>query len=165
MNVGELMAKLAKLPPDMPVVMAQDNEPVTGTYSVGGVEQLRMRRDSLWSDPEAWEFAVLSRPEDRDVDVCYLDFNEPARQIIDADVERHRLAIEGYDRDTRTLSTADQAHAELTAPGRDAFVTMPATLAALDAAIAPNNCAGCGKPSPVGALCNLCTQVLEGPRR
>jgi hypothetical protein len=151
MNVGELMAQLAKLPPDMPVVVAQEDEPL-GPYGITGVDRVRMRRDDFWSHREVWEHHGGYTIDPALVEVCYLETDEPPTQIVDAEVVEHRAAIEGYDRDTRTLATADQAHAD--------FVSMPAALAALDA-----RCVGCGQPAPPGKLCPACTTVFEGRHR
>jgi hypothetical protein len=144
-NVGELMAQLAKLPPELPVVVPQEDQPL-GDYGVTGVERVRMTRDDTWSHRQVWESGAGL------VEVAYLEIDEPPTQIVDAEVDEHRAAIEGYDRDTRTLGTADQAHAD--------FVSMPAALAALDA-----RCVGCGQPAPPGKLCPACTTVFEGRHR
>jgi hypothetical protein len=86
MIVAELLRELAKLPADMPVVVSQEDEPLSGVYGVTAVSVERMKRDTYWHHRETWDFSghYGAEPDPR-IEVCYLDVDEPAPVVVDAE--------------------------------------------------------------------------------
>lgn len=90
MNVGELIRQLSKLDPDLPVVMAQEDEPV-GNYEVLAVDERSMHPDKTFTlDPAAWHDSCWT-PELPPQQVAFLGRDRPYLPVIDAEPVRAEL--------------------------------------------------------------------------
>lgn len=91
MNVRELMAKLSRLDPDLPVVMSQEDEP-PGCYEVNDVDLTTMchRARYRYSSSDVW--SGYSSPSDRLRDdeeprtVVFLGPESPQPLTVDGEV-------------------------------------------------------------------------------
>lgn len=94
MNVGELIAQLSKLDPNLPVVMEMTDEP-PGDYEASEVrvESYCRQRDSWisspWLWPTIWHEAEYSFDRcDPAQPVAYLSFNPPWKPTIDGEIDQ-----------------------------------------------------------------------------
>ncbi|AMU71449.1 hypothetical protein PP298_08045 [Mycobacteroides abscessus] len=97
MNIGQLIASLRKLDPDMPVVMEMTDEP-PGDYEVSEVRvesYCRERKTDLpgsWRWPITWhdpEYAFgRCHPEQP---IAYLSFNPPWKPTIDGEIDQSAI--------------------------------------------------------------------------
>lgn len=85
-NVGELIQRLQKLDLELPVVMAQEDEPV-GCYEVLDVDERTMHPDKTFTrDPTAWHDSCYT-PELPPQQVAFLGRDRPYLPVIDVEVE------------------------------------------------------------------------------
>ena len=87
MNVGEVIRRLSKFDPELPVVMSQTDEPV-GCYEVMDIDGREMQRDALFRrDPNAWhDKSFGSRRDDPPAPVVFLGADPPWRPTIDGEL-------------------------------------------------------------------------------
>jgi hypothetical protein len=111
LTVQQLIGALTKLPPDMPVVVTQEDEPL-GNYGVTGVSQQAMHRDESWSYRDVWDWDAGSRSGPK-TPVAYLETDEPVRPVVDAEVE------------PPALPAPEQPPAEVAAPSAGELAPTP----------------------------------------
>lgn len=99
MNVGELMAKLSKLDPNLTVLMEQNNEPL-GQYEVLDVSVELGKPDRLYHATAStyggrvWEYPqVWHTYEGEGTEVVLLGSEKPWQPTIDAVVEQRALGL------------------------------------------------------------------------
>lgn len=96
MNVGQLIAQLAKFDPSMPVVMQMTDEP-PGDYEVGEVGTASYCRERPHeSQPQCWPttwHADQYRNCDPPQPVAFLYIDPPRRETIDAETDRAAIEI------------------------------------------------------------------------
>lgn len=95
-NAAELIAELAKYPPDTPVVMAMTDEP-WGDYGVLAVTESTMARDrpgadwiEVWGEPKEPCSCPIHRDQPNTSDpgqlVALLGYDRPPRRIVDVEL-------------------------------------------------------------------------------
>lgn len=91
MNVGQLIAQLAKFDPDTPVVMQMTDEP-PGDYEVGEVRAVAYCRERPYSESEPQYWAIWHADQYRDCDppqpIAFLSFDQPQHETVDAEIDR-----------------------------------------------------------------------------
>ncbi|RIR58228.1 hypothetical protein D2E53_08605 [Mycobacteroides abscessus] len=91
MNVGQLIAQLAKFDPSTPVVMQMADEP-PGDYEVGEVRAVAYCRERPYaSQPQCWPttwHADRYRNCDPPQPVAFLCIDPPMHETVDAEINR-----------------------------------------------------------------------------
>ncbi|WP_195173516.1 hypothetical protein [Mycobacteroides abscessus] len=103
MNVRELITALSKLDPEMPVVMERTPEYMSDSEVAGvTVEQYARERDTFprsYPVPTEWRMPEYARDCDPPEPVAFLSYEPPARETIDAEIERPAIeSVKGLNR-------------------------------------------------------------------
>lgn len=97
MNVRELIEKLSRLDPELPVVMQQNDEPLGGGYEVLAVDVIAGQPDGLyhatapaygcraWDSPQVWD------TYEGDSEVVLLGSDKPWQPTIDGELAPREL--------------------------------------------------------------------------
>lgn len=147
MNVGQLISALSKLPAGMPVVVAQEDEPL-GNYGVAAVSAVQMQRDDSWGHRDVWDPAYGTEKTEV-VTVAFLETDEPPRQVIDVELPAEVAAAPALEHagpaGSYTYTEMWPATTPPGATGRSLF------------------CILCGHDVYGGLLCDSCTRIVEQP--
>lgn len=97
MNVRELIEKLSRVDPDLPVVMQQCDEPLGGGYEVLDVSVIAGQPDRLYHATapryggRAWDYPQVWDTYEGDSQVVMLGSDKPWRPIIDGELAQREL--------------------------------------------------------------------------
>lgn len=105
LTAAEVIRQLQKVPPDTPVVMAQNDEPLSGAYGVRSIEVTDMKRDRTYADgnwgTDVWHEASWlnefpnsnsHRTFDPPRQVVFLGDESPYRPTVDGEIAPKELS-------------------------------------------------------------------------
>jgi hypothetical protein len=98
MNVGELIAKLSRLDPNLPVLMQQSDDPL-GDYEVLDVSVVPGKPDDLYHRTAVprhggrpWDYQQVWHTYERgDIEVVLLGSEKPWQPVVDAEVVQREI--------------------------------------------------------------------------